>query len=53
MTARRRASETAFFVPQAGEFHIRWFTPAIEVNLCGHAVEHLSGVIELSPVARG
>ena len=36
-------SETAFFVPlddgnDAGDvFHIRWFTPANEVDLCGHA----------------
>ena len=31
-------SETAFFV-RTGEarFHLRWFTPAIEVDLCGHA----------------
>lgn len=30
-------SETAFFVPTADGFHIRWFTPAAEVALCGHA----------------
>lgn len=32
-------SETAFFVPLDGPdtFHIRWFTPAAEVQLCGHA----------------
>ena len=30
-------SETAFFVPIANGFHIRWFTPAMEVDLCGHA----------------
>ena len=30
-------SETAFFVPTEHEFHIRWFTPVAEVNLCGHA----------------
>ena len=30
-------SETAFFIPVENGFHIRWFTPAIEVNLCGHA----------------
>jgi len=30
-------SETAFFVPKDGGFHIRWFTPKVEVNLCGHA----------------
>lgn len=30
-------SETAFFVPSDGAFHIRWFTPNREVRLCGHA----------------
>lgn len=30
-------SETAFFVPSRKGYHIRWFTPATEVNLCGHA----------------
>ncbi len=30
-------SETAFFVPTEKGFHIRWFTPVTEVNLCGHA----------------
>ncbi len=30
-------SETAFFIPKENGFHIRWFTPAAEVDLCGHA----------------
>ena len=30
-------SETAFFVPSPNGFHLRWFTPVAEVNLCGHA----------------
>lgn len=31
-------SETAFVVPSAnGESELRWFTPAVEVDLCGHA----------------
>ena len=30
-------SETAFLVPRDGEFHLRWLTPAVEVDLCGHA----------------
>ena len=34
-------SETAFFVPmndtRNADFHLRWFTPEIEVDLCGHA----------------
>lgn len=30
-------SETAFFVPTGKGFHLRWFTPVAEVDLCGHA----------------
>ena len=30
-------SETAFFVPEGGGYQLRWFTPAVEVDLCGHA----------------
>lgn len=30
-------SETAFYLQQNGKYHIRWFTPAVEVALCGHA----------------
>jgi PhzF family phenazine biosynthesis protein len=37
IAAENNLSETAFFVPKAGGFHIRWFTPVSEVDLCGHA----------------
>jgi predicted PhzF superfamily epimerase YddE/YHI9 len=30
-------SETAFFVKDDNGFHIRWFSPSSEVDLCGHA----------------
>lgn len=30
-------SETAFFVKEGEGYHIRWFTPVSEVDLCGHA----------------
>jgi PhzF family phenazine biosynthesis protein len=30
-------SETAFLVPDGDGYALRWFTPAIEVDLCGHA----------------
>jgi PhzF family phenazine biosynthesis protein len=30
-------AETAFFVKTGDHFEIRWFTPEIEVDLCGHA----------------
>lgn len=30
-------AETAFLVPQGTEWGLRWFTPNVEVDLCGHA----------------
>jgi predicted PhzF superfamily epimerase YddE/YHI9 len=30
-------SETAFFIPDGAAYRLRWFTPAEEVPLCGHA----------------
>jgi PhzF family phenazine biosynthesis protein len=30
-------SETAYFVQRASGYELRWFTPAVEVDLCGHA----------------
>jgi len=30
-------AETAFYVKQDGQYEIRWFTPTVEVDLCGHA----------------
>ncbi len=30
-------AETAFVVPVGKDFEIRWFTPTVEVDLCGHA----------------
>lgn len=30
-------SETAFFVKNGDEYDLRWFTPEVEVDLCGHA----------------
>jgi PhzF family phenazine biosynthesis protein len=37
IAAENNLSETAFFVPTENGFHIRWFTPTSEVDLCGHA----------------
>jgi len=37
IAAENNVAETAFFVPQDGGYGLRWFTPAIEVPLCGHA----------------
>lgn len=30
-------AETAFFMKMGNNFHLRWFTPDIEMDLCGHA----------------
>ncbi len=30
-------SETAFLYPEQNGYHLRWFTPVVEVALCGHA----------------
>ncbi len=37
IAAENNLSETAFVVKKGIEFQIRWFTPATEVDLCGHA----------------
>src|SRR6266536_448750 len=38
VAAEMNLSETAFLRPRSdGGFDLRWFTPAVEVDLCGHA----------------
>jgi PhzF family phenazine biosynthesis protein len=37
IAAENNLAETAFFVKKEDHFKIRWFTPASEINLCGHA----------------
>lgn len=37
IASQNNLSETAFFVKENNNYHIRWFTPKNEVNLCGHA----------------
>jgi PhzF family phenazine biosynthesis protein len=37
IAAENNLSETAFFVPKCEGYELRWFTPAAEVDLCGHA----------------
>jgi len=38
-------SETAFIAPSGGDWDIRWFTPAAEVDLCGHATLAAGAVV--------
>jgi PhzF family phenazine biosynthesis protein len=37
IASENNLSETAFIVNEENGYRIRWFTPAIEVDLCGHA----------------
>lgn len=37
IAAENNLSETAFLVPENGDYRLRWFTPTVEVPLCGHA----------------
>jgi PhzF family phenazine biosynthesis protein len=47
-------AETAFFVPEGDGFRLRWFTPEVEVKLCGHATLASAFVLftELEPGRR-
>lgn len=67
VAAEMNLAETAFVVPRdAGEWDLRWFTPTVEVDLCGHATlasTHVlgqaahfhtrSGVLSCAPTAGG
>lgn len=37
IAAENNLAETAFYVNKGDQFQIRWFTPVVEVDLCGHA----------------
>jgi len=37
IAAENNLSETAFVLPEDGAYRLRWFTPRVEVDLCGHA----------------
>ncbi|MCI0672755.1 MAG: PhzF family phenazine biosynthesis protein [Myxococcaceae bacterium] len=37
IAAENNLAETAFFVKERGGYHVRWFTPVHEMDLCGHA----------------
>jgi PhzF family phenazine biosynthesis protein len=45
IAAENNLSETAFAVREAEGWHLRWFTPSIEVDLCGHATLATSFVL--------
>ncbi len=37
IASENNLAETAFIVPKASGYHLRWFTPEVEIDLCGHA----------------
>lgn len=37
IAAQHNLAETAYIIPKGDDYAIRWFTPAVEVALCGHA----------------
>jgi PhzF family phenazine biosynthesis protein len=45
IAAENNLSETAFLVAEAGEYRLRWFTPQVEVPLCGHATLASAAVV--------
>ena len=45
VAAENNLSETAFIVPGDASFAIRWFTPVVEVPLCGHATLASAAVV--------
>jgi len=45
LAAENNLSETAFIVPSGEDFRIRWFTPTVEVPLCGHATLAAAAVV--------
>jgi len=49
IAAENNLAETAFFVPHpdqsVADYHLRWFTPTVEVDLCGHATLATAAVV--------
>ena len=45
IAAENNLAETAFLVSEDGDYRLRWFTPATEVPLCGHATLASAAVV--------
>ena len=50
IAAENNLSETAFFVPRGDDYDLRWFTPTVETDLCGHATQ-ASGFVVMTRLA--
>jgi PhzF family phenazine biosynthesis protein len=45
IAAENNLSETAFFTKEGARFRLRWLTPTVEVDLCGHATLATAAVL--------
>ena len=45
LAAENNLAETAFIVPEGDDYRIKWFTPTVEVPLCGHATLASAAVV--------
>jgi PhzF family phenazine biosynthesis protein len=45
IASENNLAETAFLHPEGGDYRLRWFTPATEVPLCGHATLASAAVV--------
>lgn len=45
LAAENNLAETAFLVREGSDYRLRWFTPAVEVPLCGHATLASAAVV--------
>ena len=50
IAAENNLSETAFATPEADGYRLRWFTPTVEVDLCGHATLATSFILALQNI---
>ena len=45
IAAENNLAETAFFVKKGADFDLKWFTPTVEIDLCGHATVATAKII--------
>jgi PhzF family phenazine biosynthesis protein len=53
IAAENNLSETAFVIPAEDHYRLRWFTPCLEIDLCGHATLGTAHVLFSIGAARG
>jgi len=53
IAAENNLSETAFVLPAKDHYRLRWFTPRVEIDLCGHATLGTAFVLFETGAARG